>query len=285
LLDSVSEPSHSLCDLGQAMFEENIFRHVELTKCTSRCQEINNQKVEPSAATDKQGFFKLNAELEDSYKIRQAFTRRSLALDQANLVTFGIGEIWANMLFRAYSAQQPPGVGTVSMDQIIQTDRELSVLLVEACRAGIQPVGGVRPLDTAIQGLLYNPRLATLLLPRVHHASSSSSSRVSGKGDHAGPSPWKVWKQDQKAKGKGKSFSPKGKGKGAGPKGKGKGKFSMPPGLENCWQKINGQNACYGFNLGTCEECEVGKSCSKGLHLCCTPRCGGKHPHISCPKR
>ena len=296
VLDAVSEPSHALCDLCQAMYEENLYRHIDLSKCTNRAQELHSTKVESSAVTDKNGFLKLtdkkeelHAEVNSDYRIRQAFTRRALAMDQANLITFVVGEAWTNHLFRALTDVYPDGCGSVSMNQILACDQEMSVKLTELCRTGIQPSQvGVRPLDVHIQALTFSPKLVSMLLPRAQPSSSSSRAHHA---DKPSTGVWKNWKQQQKALREAGHLPPKGKGKGKSPgKGKGKGKSkgktsSMPPGLEGCWQTVNGSNVCYRFNLGTCEEVDVGQTCSKGLHLCCTPRCGGSHSRVSCPKK
>ena len=84
------------------------------------------------------------------------------------------------------------------------------------------------------------------------------------------------------------------KGKGRGGKGKGNrkgGKRSSPPmpkQLLGGWsQTSKGRPICFDYNLDHgCPKAKAGQACSKGLHVCCMPRCQQPHPmhaHPSVP--
>ena len=62
-------------------------------------------------------------------------------------------------------------------------------------------------------------------------------------------------------------------------KARGKGqKFTGLPMPKQLWGGVatteDGQHLCFGYNLGTCQACEAGKECPKGLHKCCYEGCG-----------
>ena len=60
----------------------------------------------------------------------------------------------------------------------------------------------------------------------------------------------------------------------------------MPKGLIGmCSATPDGVLICYGWNLGTCQDAKAGDKGSKGIHLCCLPKCFQKHALPDCPDR
>ena len=91
-------------------------------------------------------------------------------------------------------------------------------------------------------------------------------------------------------------------------KGAGKGKPGKPGNTKETWPKgaassgegggpvpkellpgksVNrkGQRLCFGYNLGTCNKCEPGETCDRGLHACTRPGCEETHRASECGKR
>jgi hypothetical protein len=78
----------------------------------------------------------------------------------------------------------------------------------------------------------------------------------------------------------------KGKGK---PKSKSSNAFvRMPHELIGCHPKTlkgeNIENICFSFNVGRCNEKVYKGKCSRGVHVCCAPKCGAHHAAITCDK-
>ena len=84
---------------------------------------------------------------------------------------------------------------------------------------------------------------------------------------------------------------PKGESKGG--KGKGKDKGKAPPlpkemreGGKHRGMSLDGRKICYGYNLPKgCTECEPGKQCKKGWHICSIDGCKETHSATICPKK
>lgn len=291
-----NEPSHALLDLAQQLVEDAQIKYLSLDKCTSRVQELQGVKVDSSLVKDSNGAIRIvakeegpSADLSTDYRIRQAFLRRGLALDQSQLIGFDVHERWVNSLFSAMSRTPPPGYSAVSLDQVLAADRELFVCLGEECRDGVGLDGrGRRIVEEAMKALMTDARIAYLILPLPSGSSSSSSAAkqpslpvpglpsLPGKGKRALRT---IAKRNAIANNT-TATTTKGKGK-----GKGK-TSSMPQELQGCWSRVDGEQVCFNFNLGRCSESvAVGAKCSKGVHKCCGVACKGLHSYSQCPNK
>ena len=288
-----NEPSHALLDLAQQMVEDAQIRHIGLEKCTSRVHELQGIKLVEGVVKDPNGSIRLvskeagpTADLSTDYKIRQAFLRRSLALDQANLISYEVHERWVNSLFSAMARVPPLRYNAVTLEQVLACDLELFVCLGEGCREGVGlDIRGRRIVEEEMKLLMCDNRITFLLQPLPVGNTSHSAALASNKRAHDTALPSlsrSQLKKQRQAVNKAKGPAPateKGKGKG---KGKTKG-VSMPDGLSGCWAKVNGENVCFSFNLGRCQE--QGARCNRGVHKCCAPNCGGLHSYQACPTR
>ena len=291
-----NEPSHSLLDLAQQLVEDAQVRYLSLDKCTSRVQELQGIKVDSSLVKDSNGVIRIvakeegpSADLSSDYRIRQAFLRRGLALDQSQLIRFDVHERWVNSLFSAMSRTPPPGYRAVSLDQVLSADREIFVCLGEECRDGVGLNSrGERIVEEAMKILMTDARIAYLILPLPSGSSSSSSTAKQSISAPTGvPTPPGKGKRALRTIAKrnataNSSNAPATKGK-----GKGKGKTSsMPSELQGCWSRVDGEQVCFNFNLGRCSESvAVGDKCSKGVHKCCGVGCKGLHSFSQCPNK
>ena len=79
-------------------------------------------KEDKSLAVDSSGMVKmkikephLEADTSTDLLVRQAFTRRGLGMEQANLVGFANHEAWAERLFVARYREPPPGYAKITI--------------------------------------------------------------------------------------------------------------------------------------------------------------------------
>jgi hypothetical protein len=279
------EPSFALLDKVVQMYEQDQLSYVGPDECSSRAQEIVGIKKDPALKLerDQQGNLKAKelhaedkADVASDYKLRQAFTRRALAFDQANLIDFALSETWSAHLFKLIHKDVPAGYQKVTITQILKADRELFIKMADECRATIVPsVGGPRPLDQAISKLMTHPDVAYVTLP-LPWAASKQKQKSAGTGE----APYQSHTSGGKGKGK------KGAGKGKGKKGGNATRISAPDG---CVARLeDGRNVCFGFN--TARGCpvhgvEVGGRCRLGFHICGRAGCHGNHSMVSCTRQ
>lgn len=255
-----NEPSHALVDLVHQMLEDGIIKYISIDKCTCRSQELVGEKAAIKIANTSSDLL-----------VRQCFLRRSLAFDQAQIISYRTHERWVDLLFDNMQRVPPAGYRATSMDQAMAADREIFVLIGECCNGGIAQLNtGVQPVDVAMLRLMDSIKVSFILLPLA-----SSTRRRDGNEEAPPPKPAK------RAKGKGKGAE-KGKGKDKGPKPA----KPFPAELEGCWRSVKGKSPCHAFNLTVgCNLCSPGESCRNGVHLCCRPKCGEPHSASGCPKR
>ena len=142
------EPSDRLVDLAVSLYEENRLQHVELSRCTSKEQEVLNssQREDKHVAIDASGAVrirdkehKMEADLSSDMFVRLALMRRGLAFDQANLLDYLEHDRWVEKIFDCRVASQPDGYSKISMQQIINADRKLFVKLAEGADLASRP--------------------------------------------------------------------------------------------------------------------------------------------------
>ena len=266
-----NEPSHSLIDTVHQMLEDGMIKHLPVEKSTCRSQELQGVKSDSEVA-----------KLGSDFLVRQAFLRRALAFDQAQIISFRTHESWINSLFEAMQREPPPGYAKTSLSQILAADKEIFILMGERCRAGIaQAANGFRPADDCMLRLMDHSKIQFLLLP-LPTSSGRNNTGVkrswepssSAEGGHD------AIKGNSKGRGKGKS-----KGRGKSGKSQPKTTRPLPEALAGCVSLINGKRPCFSFNLDGCELAGPGESCFKGIHRCCRPNCGEAHAAKACPKR
>ena len=269
-IKGATEPGDTLVDAFCSMYEDNRLRFIEWEKYASKDQEMQAEGKKITSFAVDQGTGKLKienkapdekADTSSDILMLQALTRRSLAMDQANLVSYTKMQSWVDKLVKCRTDEPPPGYSSPSMRQIMLADQKLFIELADRTRSGIQSTVAGRPLDDIIEVVMYLNEVTCMLQP-LPKAKEASVVRDSGGEPYA-------------------------RVKGGGGKGKGKkgGKASrMPSDLVGCRSHTNsGSPICYGFNLKTCNEEVKSGRCSKGFHICAVPRCGKHHPAVDCP--
>ena len=202
----------------------------------------------------------LEADTSSDLLFRQAFTRRSLGFDQANLVDFERHEEWAEKLFTARFREPPQGYCKVSHQQMLNADAQLFVRLAELTRSGTQAVATGRPLDAVWSQAMSDPDVLHLIQPMPTPPPSHKEHRS----QPYGPNPRRL------------------KGEGKGKKG-GVLPLALKHGVANT---KNGKPLCFDYNLGKCTRKVTRGACAKGLHLCCMKDCQkAGHRYLTSPSK
>lgn len=214
------EPSHALLDFCQSIRDDNELHTIELAKCTCREQELDGQKREKFFRSDTAGVLKEHsgepervADLSSEFKARHALLRRSLALDQVDLIQFSEFEDYHDFLFQLLNQEVPDSHVPINLDQILRSDKILWKRMALYTRDGVLPVtiggeGGIPPLK------IY-PIMQALDKSRADPVFTSALQPLM-KGNRQGP----YEKGGKQGKGGGKAMGSGGKGSG---KSKGKG--------------------------------------------------------------
>jgi hypothetical protein len=281
-----------LIDLLFTMKEEEILRYVEPAQCTCRESELQGVKVDNFLKLDPAGKLQkiqkenpVEADVSTEFRMRLALQRRSLAMDQLQLMAYEKSEAYHDYLFSLLL--QPPleGFSAVSMKQLLTADRQVWLFAAGSCREGISVrPSGVKPLEAAFDQALNDPIVRAALQPLPKSRQYSS-------GDSSFPKPRSFPYDDRRSQPKGDS---KGSGKRnyqnkGGFKGSSKGKFRGSGRVPQVLQggkaiTSSGQYICFGYNLQGCPDSTPGKSCQKGKPVCC--KCeSSEHTFQTCPQK
>ncbi len=272
------EPAHSLLDFVHQMREDDTLRYVDPRRCISRETELAGVKkddflkIDPNTGMIKtvKGEDSNRADLSTEHRARLALQRRSLALDQVNLVPYQVSEDWHDVLYNLLLKQVPDTHQPVSMAQLWQADRALWAWMAELTREGIQAnAAGVLPVIVAMAIARTDPIVMTILQPITKGRSAPSV--VKPNGENAAED---ADQRDGRAKGK----EVKGKGKGK-PKYEG----PLPQALHGMHAKTQkGEPICLNYSLAGCTAAKPGQKCSKGYHVCA--KCRQHHLLNDCAK-
>ena len=256
-----TEPSHQLVDRFVAMVEENAVTYVRPELCTSRTQEVSSVKQVKSFSLGADGNLKVQQKSEDfecstsgELRLRSSFQRKSLAMDQAHMVSFAVAEQWHTYLFMCLQREPPKGFRAVTISQLLEADKRMWVLIAEESRGNVAAkISDSCPCDAILTRLSSSQEVLAFLTPLPEAPPSSR---------------WEPYP----TKGKG------GKGK---DKDKGKGKSKQWQGSANQWSlplpagakthTEDGKPLCQMFNKGKCwhtKTTKPGKRCVKGFHKC-----------------
>ncbi|CAE7269755.1 unnamed protein product [Symbiodinium sp. CCMP2592] len=198
-----NQPSHASIDQVTDMLENNSLRYLPMNRWTSRSQELSLAKKDSSIQIDAEGNLKLGTKVPDpvcdtngAYALRQAFFRRSLALDLGNLCTFEVMEEWVNTIFELTQRQVPTGYTKVSLSQIVAADKELFIRAANNLEGKLQkPVGATKPLDAELKRLSVSHDITQFLSPLLTPPPPAHPTKRPQDGDDDAP--------PKKTKGKG----------------------------------------------------------------------------------
>ena len=269
------EPSNSLIDFIFTMREDETVKFIDPVICTSRESEVSGTKKETFVKMEPSGSLKavhrehtVTADISTEYKLRLALQRRSLALDQLDLLDYTASENYHAFLFSLLSQPAPESHHAVTVQQVLNIDKQVWVQMALTCRTGIsRKISGVSPMAEALKAALEHPMVKCLMQPLPK--AGGFRSEKGGGGHH----------DDRQAPLRDMPYHYKGKkGEGKGSKGKKGGKNDsrpsrdyrgMPRGLQGGHRRTSsGKSICFSYNLQGCPKAKPGSSCEKGMHVC-----------------
>lgn len=291
-LTELNIPSHHLVDVFSQMQEEGQMRHVPWQEYASRQDEAKGVKRvkewKPTTSGTLQEVVTTAATLVtvsgDNLRLLQAFTRRGVAMELANLLTFDQHEVITKFYMREMTREPPPMYCQVTYDQVLRTDIELFRIFADLTVEGLQMADdGSRPLDALVAGALADSTVRMLMLPLSQGAGSKEIRRDGLRPNPrlADPQSKTSLKKARRAAAKAAANPPAapsgGKGKGKG--GAARQPVSLPAGLAGTTVMPDGAPICFGYQFGKCPN-QASKSCKRGAHSCC--QCYGDHPYTKC---
>ena len=200
-------------------------------------------------------------------------------MDMAGLLSFAVHEDLVEWLFREFRREVGEDEVPVSWNQLARVDSEIFAYMIEANVGGIQETGGDDfPLDKILKKTMEEPRIKSILVPRMKTADQGGQKRSFEQMQNNHPNGSFRGKDASKGKGKGKFNRGKGKDRKSGG-------VMLPRELIGMEPRPNGVSPCFAYNLpGGCST--KGPKCNKGEHVCMYPKCGSRsHPCTQCPLR
>ena len=265
-LEGPLEPSTSLLEQTVHQHETKTIKYLPPERCYSREHEIKYAK--PAKSLQVEGgtiAFKENTTIPGenvftSLQFQQALTRRAVAYDFAELVSFDVSRRYCDLLLKHLTREAPPGYSATTLAQLVKADQQVWAKLSEAGSNIRRDTTGNLPLDDLIIRSLESYEISFYLLPMIA-ATGGTSTYHDRSNPYEAPS----------HKGK------KGKGKG---KKKTKGEHVqtwVPPKLRGGKPTNDaGHPICFNYNLDGCDAAKPGSACPRGLHICC--KCFKNHP-------
>lgn len=189
-------------------------------------------------------------------------------MDLAGLATFDVVESWIQFLFQQLIKEQPKGFSKISLQQLLDCDKQLFVEASHRTMGKLQSTPPAKkPLDEVITTLKTSSEVLQYLTPlpatKVHDPPPPS----------AGARPPKVPKTAAASKPKGSGKSPKGDAGGS--------KLTLPEGCVSHDDK--NRPLCFGFQTGKCKFTgPPGKRCARGFHNCYKRGCFRPKPYYLC---
>lgn len=266
-------PSHRLVDLFVEMCETGVLSYVKPEQCCSRALKVNSVKKDPSVSTDAAGLLKLGTKPNDpvceantELKLRSAWQRRSLAMDLAGLASFEVIESWVQFLFQQLIKDQPRGFAKISLQQLLDCDKQLFIEASHRTLGKLQSVPPApKPLDVAINELKVASVVLQYLTPLPAHKVHDPPAAP------ADARPPKAPKTQNQPKGGGKTSQQPASGS----------KAQIPDGCVT--HDDQNRPLCFGFQHGKCKfKGPAGKRCARGFHNCYKKGCFRPKPYYLC---
>ena len=139
------EPAHCVVDAYISMVEECCLKILPLSKCISRDQELNHAKVDKSIVTIENHQLQVRpkelevfADLSTELRVQHAFTRRGLALEMANLMSYSVHEKITRSFMAHLTQTVPSAFQRPDISAILRADRELWTRAADECRSNLK---------------------------------------------------------------------------------------------------------------------------------------------------
>ena len=156
------EPATSLLEHTMHQHETKTIKYLAPEKCYSREHEIKHAKpsrslqVEGGTIAMKDGTSIPSETVFTSLQFQQAMTRRAIAYDFAQLMSFDISRRYCDMLLKHLNREPPPGYSATSLSQLIKADQQVWAKLSEAGSDIRRNNAGEYPLDRLIIQTLFH---------------------------------------------------------------------------------------------------------------------------------
>ena len=271
LLEGVNEPAIALFEQTMHQYENKAIKHIPPEKAISREFEIMNAKVGKQLVIEGGGVVIRDSTsipdstVNSSLSVQQAFVRRALAYEFADLISFEASQRYIDALFGHLAREPPPGYRSATLAQVLSADKAVFGKLAELGTNVRKDAMGVRPLDQKLKEALESYEVSFYLMPMIEKPKPNPNDRSQ---------PYHY------------EFQPgKGKGKGKGKKGKKQshGATWVPPLLRGGKPvDQSGKPICFNYNLEGCSAAQPGQTCPRGRHICC--KCFEVHPFSSVHK-
>ncbi|CAE7237184.1 unnamed protein product [Symbiodinium sp. CCMP2592] len=168
-----TRPANSCVDLCVEMLETGVLQYHVPSKWISRAQEAQCLKRDSSINIDADNNLKIatksadqTCDVSSEMRLRQAWSRRSLAFDLANLASFRVMEEHVQFLFSVLQRAQPKGFQGVTLSQIIEADKQMFILASNNLMGRLTASPGAAPaLDAEISRLSRSPDIMQYLAP------------------------------------------------------------------------------------------------------------------------
>ncbi len=162
ILEGDNCPSDSLITKVVQMVEKGRRKHIPLSECTTREQEIHLVKTVPKITLDAQHRLSVHQETEgietslaSDYAVYQAVYRRALAFDAGGAMDFMLGEKLKMLFQRARSKVPMVGHAKVTWEHIFCADLQLTQIADQLLGCSLRAGGpGVRPLDAIVDKVI-----------------------------------------------------------------------------------------------------------------------------------
>ena len=292
------EPAHSVVDKCHTMKLDGDVKYIPPHEVPTRDQELQTVKTEELIKRDASGHLRAHdearapdADTRTDLRMRQAYVRRGLAMEIADLMSFTAHEKLVEKLFTEYQREPPPGYAGTTLRQMAEADRRAWKMIAEKSSGDLgRDANGDRIVDKLMEEVLKDPHFLTLLLPLPGGRNAAASSAVEEVPQQPGAGKRKLLKENQKLKeqlAQMKEADPvkrkKAEGTPTQPQAK-KMPVKMPKELWGLAPMKKGKRICFGFNMGKCDyPCQDGE-CEKGLHVCMKCWKPG-HAAVSCQSK
>eukprot|EP00971_Amphidinium_carterae_P174731 3463363-Amphidinium_carterae.1 len=120
-------------------------------------------------------------------RLRQAFTRRGVAFEVADVLNFKLHETFVDKMFMEYQRDPMPGYAPVSLAQIAAADKRAFKMLQEMLVHGLgRDADGNRHADVALPQIVIQPNWLQMLTPLPSLSRGSSTDRLPHVADEIG---------------------------------------------------------------------------------------------------
>lgn len=156
-IDTQLEPAHRLVDLAVHQAEDSTLRYIPLKDCLSRESELLQSKSEPAIEFQSDGTMKLSkkqleikAETSGDLKVKMSLQRRALAYHIAGVCSYQTLDALNQRMFALMTKEPVKGFRAVSLQQVINADREMWMLAAQEAR-GKSLTDPSKPLDSILE--------------------------------------------------------------------------------------------------------------------------------------